>query len=104
MTRSKKLVVVDASGQVVTTSLKIAEGTDNEHKSIIRLISEYKDRFERFGQIYFSDLKSPIKSIDTADNDKPRLSSDRRMQLCIVHSAKARRLKRRLRKWTGQSR
>lgn len=77
MTKSKKLVAVE-NFQAVTTSLIIADGTDNEHESIMRLIQKYQDKFERWGQIYFSDLKSGKKSIDTADNDKPRLLRDGR--------------------------
>lgn len=42
----------------VTTSLIVAEGTDNEHRSIIRLIQNYQERFERWGKIRFTDLKS----------------------------------------------
>ena len=42
----------------VTTSLIIAEKTGNEHKSIIRLITEHKAHFERWGTVRFSDLKS----------------------------------------------
>ena len=41
-----------------TTSLVIAEGTDNQHKSVVRLINEHSKRIERWGQIRFSDLKS----------------------------------------------
>ena len=50
--------------QPMTTSLIIAEGTGNEHKSVIRLINEHKKYFERWGKIYFSDLKSPNKNDD----------------------------------------
>lgn len=41
-----------------TTSLIIAEGTDNQHESIVRLIQKYQEKFERWGKIYFSDFKS----------------------------------------------
>ena len=45
--------------QPVTTSLIVAEGTDNDHKSVIRLINEYKADFEEdWGAVRFSDLKS----------------------------------------------
>ena len=44
--------------QALTTSLIVAEGTDNQHESIMRLINEHKTRFERWGKIRFSDLKS----------------------------------------------
>lgn len=48
----------------VTTSLIVAEGTGNQHESIIRLINEHKAHFERWGEVYFSDLKSGNKSGD----------------------------------------
>ena len=50
--------------QALTTSLIVAEGTDNQHESIMRLINEHKTRFERWGQIYFTDLKSGNKNGD----------------------------------------
>lgn len=50
--------------QALTTSLIIAEGTQNQHESIIRLINEHKIRFERWGQIHFTDLKSGNKNGD----------------------------------------
>lgn len=46
------------NNQLVTTSLIIAEGTGNQHKLVIQLINDHKARFERWGQICFSDLKS----------------------------------------------
>jgi len=46
------------SNTPVTTSLIIAERTGNQHESVIRLITEHKAQFERWGQIEFSDLKS----------------------------------------------
>lgn len=50
--------------QALTTSLIVAEGTQNQHESIIRLINEHKIRFERWGQIHFTDLKSGNKNGD----------------------------------------
>lgn len=49
-----------------TNSLVIAEGTGNQHESVVRLIKEQLKRIEKFGTIDFSDLKSgkrgrPIK-------------------------------------------
>jgi phage regulator Rha-like protein len=41
-----------------TTSLIIAEGTGNEHKSVRRIIDNYKNDFKEFGMIQFSDFKS----------------------------------------------
>ena len=60
----KELVFLK-NNQPVTTSLIIAEGTDNEHESVIRLIKEHKSDFEEYwGQVYFSDLKSGNKNSD----------------------------------------
>jgi len=39
-------------------SLIIAEGTDNEHESVITLIKTHKERLKKFGNICFSDFKS----------------------------------------------
>lgn len=46
------------SNQPVTTSLIIAEGTENEHRSVIRLVQKHQSRFERWGAVRFMDLKS----------------------------------------------
>ena len=48
----------------ITNSLIIAEGTGNQHESVIRLIQKNADRFARWGKIYFSDLKSGNKNGD----------------------------------------
>ena len=47
------------NNQPVTTSLIVAEGTHNEHESVMRLIKEHRTDFEEYwGTIRFSDLKS----------------------------------------------
>ena len=38
--------------------------SENQHESVIRLVNEHKARFERWGQIYFTDLKSGNKNGD----------------------------------------
>ena len=43
---------------IFTNSLIIAEGTQNEHESIIRLIQRYEEKFNRWGAVKFTDLKS----------------------------------------------
>lgn len=43
---------------IFTDSLVIAQGTGNEHESVVRLIKEQRKRLEKFGTIEFSDLKS----------------------------------------------
>lgn len=53
------------NNQPVTTSWVIAQHTDNEHESIIRLIKSHQADFEEYwGRIYFSDLKSGNKNGD----------------------------------------
>lgn len=41
-----------------TNSLVIAEGTHNQHESIIRLTQKHEARFNRWGALRFIDLKS----------------------------------------------
>ena len=41
-----------------TDSMTIAEATDNQHKSVMALIRTHRAKFETFGRIEFSDLKS----------------------------------------------
>ena len=43
---------------VFTDSMIIADGTGNEHNSVTRIIRNYKEDFEDFGNIRFVDLKS----------------------------------------------
>ena len=45
--------------EAFTDSLVIANATNNQHKSIVRLIKQHQKRLEKFGRIEFSDLKSP---------------------------------------------
>ena len=68
------------SNQPVTTSLIIAEGTGNEHRSIIRLIQNYQPQFERWGKVKFADvdLKSAANFIEGAQDNNRRLSNDGR--------------------------
>ena len=41
-----------------TNSLVIAEGTGNQHKSVVAIIKKYKEDFEACGRLDFSDFKS----------------------------------------------
>lgn len=43
---------------VFTDSMVIAEGTGNQHESVVSLIKTYWKKLERFGFIRFTDLKS----------------------------------------------
>ncbi|AKJ72049.1 Rha family transcriptional regulator [Gordonia alkanivorans] len=47
------IVSVDATGEGFTTSLVIAQGTGNEHSSVIKLIRHNLDDFNEFGLVGF---------------------------------------------------
>jgi phage regulator Rha-like protein len=40
-------------GNPVTTTLAIAEGTDNEHASVIKIVRNYINDLEDFGRVAF---------------------------------------------------
>lgn len=46
------------SDDVFTDSMVIANGTGNQHNSVMRLIKKQKAQLEKFGKIEFMDLKS----------------------------------------------
>lgn len=43
---------------VFTDSMVIANGTENQHKSVVAILKKYHKDFEEIGQLKFSDLKS----------------------------------------------
>lgn len=53
----KELVTINGT-DIFTDSKVIAEGTGNQHKSVIALIKKQSKRLEKFGILRFSDLKS----------------------------------------------
>ena len=75
----KKLVFLK-NDTPLTTSLIIAEGTEIEHRSIIRLIQTYEKQFKRWGKVRFVDvdLKSATNFIEDGASDNHRLSNDGR--------------------------
>ncbi|WP_409361568.1 Rha family transcriptional regulator [Bartonella heixiaziensis] len=50
------VVTIKSAGIVVTTSLKIAEGVGNTHKTIIQLVRQNIEDFEEFGRLAFEML------------------------------------------------
>lgn len=54
-------LVTVQNNQPVTTSLIIAEGTSNQHKNVLELISKYSGAFERWGSIEFRVLNAESK-------------------------------------------
>lgn len=60
------LVTLDG-GQAVTTSLVVAEGTDNEHASVILLVRKHLESLEEFGRVRFE-----IAPFETAGGTQQR--------------------------------
>lgn len=58
ITPEHPLVATDKDGTPTTTSLIIAEGTDNEHRSVLQLIRNNLGDFEEFGPSAFEMRKS----------------------------------------------
>lgn len=46
-------IVIIKDGDAVTTTTAIAEGTENEHASVIALVRKYQGDFEDFGRVRF---------------------------------------------------
>lgn len=53
-----KLVIKSTDGNPVTSSLIVAENTDNDHASVIRLTREYQQQLEELGTLRFEIRKS----------------------------------------------
>lgn len=54
----EKQLVTLCGNNAFTDSMVIANGTGNQHESVVTLIKKYQTDFEDFGNIEFSDLKS----------------------------------------------
>lgn len=50
--------IIDGLEDVFTDSLIIAKGTDNQHESVLNMISKYEKEFLQLGKLKFSDFKS----------------------------------------------
>ncbi|WP_208433098.1 Rha family transcriptional regulator [Bartonella taylorii] len=55
------LVTIDNAGIAVTTSLKIAEGVGNKHKTVIQLVRKNVKDFEELGRVAFEMLPFETK-------------------------------------------
>ncbi len=51
-------LVFEKNGQVFTDSMIIAKQSENQHESVVRLISNNQKDLEEYGKIEFTDLKS----------------------------------------------
>ena len=51
-------LVYEKRNDIFTTSMVIAQETDNQHESIVRRINECLDKLAKMGRVRFSDLKS----------------------------------------------
>lgn len=61
-----KLVAMNGN-EPTTTSLIIAEGTENQHASVLRLVRENLEDFEEFGRVGFE-----IQTFETAGGPQNR--------------------------------
>lgn len=61
------IVILSKDGVPVTTSLAIAQGTDNDHASVIKLVRTYQADFEDFGRVGFE-----IQPFETAGGTQQR--------------------------------
>ncbi|EJF96876.1 hypothetical protein MEI_01488 [Bartonella vinsonii subsp. arupensis Pm136co] len=57
----KNLVTINNAGIAVTTSLKIAEGVGNKHKTVIQLVRQNIKDFEELGRVAFEMLPFETK-------------------------------------------
>lgn len=65
---TNEIVFIGIDGQAVTTSLAIAEGTQNQHASVLRIIRDNVDDFEGdFGRVRFE-----IRPFETAGGTQKR--------------------------------
>lgn len=51
-------LVMVKKDEAFTDSMIIANGTDNQHLSVMRLVKKHLKRFEKYGRVEFMDLKS----------------------------------------------
>jgi phage antirepressor YoqD-like protein len=62
-----QLVTTTNDGQPVTTSLAIAQGTDNEHRAVLQLVRKYLADLEEFGRVAFE-----MRTFETAGGPQQR--------------------------------
>ncbi len=60
-------IVIAQNNQLVTTTLAISEGTDNDHASVIKLVRTYKEDLKEFGLVRFE-----IQPFETAGGTQQR--------------------------------
>ena len=73
------------NNDVFTTSLVIAEGTENEHHAIQQLLSKYKEDFEDFGKLLFTHLKCVNKSEARGRKQKVYLLNEQQATLLMTY-------------------
>lgn len=54
----KNQLVFEKKGQAFTDSMIIAKQSENQHRSVVRLINNNREDLEEYGKIEFRDLKS----------------------------------------------
>lgn len=67
-------------GEVVTTSLVIAEGVGNEHRAVLQVIRTYLADFERFGRVAF-EMQPFVTAGGTQNREVAKLNEGQAMLL-----------------------
>lgn len=71
-----QLVTLTQNNEAVTTSLAIAEGTENDHASVIKLVRNYQNDLEEFGLLRFEIRPRPVGQHGGADIEYAILNED----------------------------
>lgn len=76
-------IVSIIDGQSVTTSLAIAEGVGNPHKSVIQLVRDYLDDLEEFGGVAFEN--APFETSGGAQTRRIALLNEQQATLLMTY-------------------
>lgn len=80
------IIVSFSNGQAVTTSLTIAEGTNNQHKNVLELIRQNVSDLEEFGPLAFQTRKGePLPQGGFAKSTEYALLNEQQATLLITY-------------------
>lgn len=78
-------LIILKNNDVFTTSLVIAEGTENDHHAIQQLLNRYKEDFEDFGKLLFTHLKCENKLETRGRKQKIYLLNEQQATLLMTY-------------------
>lgn len=86
-------IVIEHAGELVTTSLAIADGTEVEHKNVLGLIRKYVDDLEEFGRVAFEtrpfDSNSAFQTPNSENVGHDRDARGRRTEIAFLNEPQA---------------